>query len=62
MLDRKRAAEIYKTMGERFTDSKGWSFNIISPDEEFEAKYGTKARKKRKLYNGMIKCNYYSYF
>ena len=40
----------------------GWSFNIISPDEEFEAKYGTKARKKRKLYNGMIKCNYYSYF
>ena len=31
-------------------------------DEEFEKYYGKRADKARKLYNGMIKCNYYQYF
>ena len=35
---------------------------IISPDEEFEKYFGRRADKRRKLYNGMIKCQYYMYF
>ena len=35
---------------------------IISSDPEFEQHFGVKADKRRKLYNGMIKCNVYMYF
>ena len=62
MMDIKQAREIYQTMGKLFVPKRGWSYNIISPDEDFERIYGSKARKRRKLYNGMIKCNYYAYF
>ena len=62
MMDVQAARELYKVMGELFEAQKGWSYNIISPDEEFEKIYGTVARKRRKLYNGMIKCTLYSYF
>lgn len=40
----------------------GWSYTIISPDDEFEQCFGRKADKRRKLYNGMIKCQVYLYF
>ena len=62
IMDVKAARELYQTMGVLFEAKKGWSYNIISPDEEFEKIYGRKARKRRKLYNGMIQCTYYSYF
>ena len=35
---------------------------VISPDPEFESLFGRKADKRRKLYNGMIQCQYYQYF
>ena len=35
---------------------------IISSDEKFEEYFGAKADKKRKLYNGMIRCNLYMYY
>lgn len=62
MMDLKQAGDIYRIMGKLFEPKRGWSYNIISPDEEFEKIYGSKARKRRKLYNGMIKCTYFSYF
>lgn len=62
MLDIKEAEKIYRVMGEKFISQKGWSYGIISPDEEFEKIFGRKADKRRKLYNGMIKCQYYMYF
>lgn len=62
MLDIKKAEELYKSMGESFVSKYGWSYGIISPDEEFEKVFGRKADKRRKLYNGMIKCQYYMYF
>jgi putative N6-adenine-specific DNA methylase len=34
---------------------------IISPHPAFEQHFGRKAKKKRKLYNGMIQCNLYMY-
>lgn len=62
MLDIREAERLYRIMGELFTAKKGWSYGIISPDEEFERVFGRKADKRRKLYNGMIKCQYYMYF
>ena len=54
--------KIYAAMGKAFEQKHGWSYSIISPDEEFEKAFGRKADKRRKLYNGMIKCQLYMYF
>jgi putative N6-adenine-specific DNA methylase len=62
LLDVKTAEELYKTMGQVFTRKKGLSYYVISPHEEFESFFGQKADKRRKLYNGMIKCQVYMYF
>ena len=62
LLDITECEAIYKTMGKVFRQQKGWSYSVISPDEEFEKAFGRKADKRRKLYNGMIKCQLYMYF
>ncbi len=62
MLDIRTAENLYRIMGEKFVSKRGWSYGVISPDEEFEKCFGKKADKRRKLYNGMIKCQYYMYF
>ena len=49
-------------MGRLFVKRPGWTYTVISPDEEFEQCFGRKADKRRKLYNGMIKCQVYLYF
>lgn len=62
LLDTERARELYRAMGRLFIKKPGWSYTVISPDEEFEQCFGRKADKRRKLYNGMIKCQVYLYF
>jgi len=62
LLEVKDAEKLYKIMGERFITKKGLRYYIISPHDDFEKIYGTTARKRRKLYNGMIKCQMYMYF
>ena len=62
LLDLQEAEKIYKIMGERFLQKRGWAYYIISPCEDFEVFYGKKADKRRKLYNGMIKCQLYMYY
>ncbi len=62
LLSVKEAQEIYRVMGSRFVRRPGFSYSIITPDEEFERSFGRKADKRRKLYNGMIKCQLYMYF
>ncbi len=62
LLDVREAERLYKIMGERFEAARGKKYFIISPHDEFESIFGKKADKRRKLYNGMIKCQYYMYF
>ncbi|MFI3206885.1 MAG: class I SAM-dependent RNA methyltransferase [Clostridia bacterium] len=62
LLDIKSAREVYKTMGRVFEPKRGWSYTIISPEEDFEGVFGRKADRRRKLYNGMIKCQVYMYY
>lgn len=61
LYDKEEAREIYKKMGKAFFNLPGWRYYVISSDEEFENFFGKKADKKRKLYNGMIKCDLYEY-
>lgn len=62
LLDQQAAQALYQVMGQKFQRKKGWSYTIISPEEQFEEYFGRKADKRRKLYNGMIKCQVYQYF
>lgn len=62
MLTQAQVGEIIKTMGRVFPRKHGFSYSVISPSEDFEELFGRKADKRRKLYNGMIKCQMYMYF
>ena len=62
LLDITAAEELYKVMGEKFRSEKGKSYTIITPDDDFEKLFGRRADKRRKLYNGTLKCQVYLYF
>ena len=62
LLDLESARELYRIMGEVFVQKHGWSYSIITADDDFEKIFGREADKRRKLYNGMIRCNLYMYF
>ena len=62
LLDVKSAEELYRVMGKQFEMGDGRKYFIISPHDEFEKHYGRTADKRRKLYNGMIKCQLFMYF
>lgn len=62
LLDIEQARALYKTMGEVFVRGQGKKYFVISPDDDFEKLFGRSADKRRKLYNGMIKCQLYMYF
>lgn len=53
---------IYQTMGSVFAPLTGFSKYILTSDEQFELHFGSKATRKRKLYNGAIKVDYYQYW
>ncbi|HEX2985853.1 MAG TPA: class I SAM-dependent RNA methyltransferase [Caproiciproducens sp.] len=62
LLDIHQAEELYRIMGKVFERKHGWSYSVISPDDTFEECFGRRADRRRKLYNGMIKCQYYMFF
>lgn len=62
LLDVQAAEKLYKVMGQRFDTSPGKKYFVISPHDEFEKLFGRPADKRRKLYNGMIKCQLFMYF
>lgn len=62
MLDTAQSEHLYGLMGRMFKQKKGWSYTIINPSETFEASFGRIADKRRKLYNGMIKCQAFMYY
>lgn len=62
LLDIEEAEKLYKIMGEKFIREKGKSYGIITADDDFEKVFGRKADKRRKLYNGTLKCQFYMYY
>ena len=59
MLEQKSAQQLYAALGRHLKFADGWRKYIITSEPEFEHYFGARASKKRKLYNGMIQCNYY---
>lgn len=62
LSDLKAVEGLYRDMGEVFSKLETWSFYIISSHEEFERFFGRRADKKRKLYNGMMRTDFYQFF
>ncbi len=61
LLDVDEAEKLYKIMGSHFIKQKGKTYGIITADDDFEKIFGRKADKRRKLYNGTLKCQFYMY-
>lgn len=66
LLDIEQAEAIYDGLGRNFLDQgmarPGIRLSVISPDGNFENIVGGRADKRRKLYNGMIRCTLFHYF
>lgn len=61
LSDKKEVLELYSALGEVVLDTDNWSAYVLSSNEEFESAFGDRADRKRKLYNGNIKCYLYQY-
>lgn len=62
MGEREEIHQLYKDLGAKLKELETWSTYIITSEDEFETLFGKRADKKRKLYNGRIKVDYYQYY
>lgn len=60
--DKDKANQIYRDIGQAFRPHETWSKYIITSDLDFEEHYGEKATKKRKLYNGYLRTDYFQFW
>ena len=62
LLEKQEAEALYRTFGAacRKLPPK-WRVLVLSSHTEFERTFGRNATKKRKLYNGMLKCDVFMY-
>ncbi len=61
ILEKQEAEALYTGFGKALARCPGWQLYLLSSHTEFERSFGRKADKKRKLYNGMIKCDLFMY-
>ena len=62
ILEKREAEELYRAFGRAVrTLPEGWRVSVLSSHTEFERTFGRAADKKRKLYNGMLKCDLFQY-
>lgn len=62
LLEKREAEELYRGFGKAWRRlGPGWKLYLLSSHTEFERTFGKQADKKRKLYNGMIKCDLFMY-
>ena len=62
LLEKREAEELYRVFGRAVRDlPPKWRVLVLSSHTEFERAFGRPADKKRKLYNGMLKCDVFQY-
>ncbi len=61
LMERREAEDLYRAFGAAFRETENWRLHLLSSHTEFERTFGKTADKKRKLYNGMIKCDLFIY-
>ncbi|NLA87093.1 MAG: class I SAM-dependent RNA methyltransferase [Clostridiales bacterium] len=62
VMEHQEAERIYRKFGAAVRNLDNWKMYILSSHTEFERNFGRTAVKKRKLYNGMIKCDLFMYY
>jgi putative N6-adenine-specific DNA methylase len=61
--EKSKVESLYKQMMEHFRQAyPTWSKYVFTAHEQFETLVGQKADKKRKLFSGNIRCDFYQYF
>ncbi|MCR8846893.1 class I SAM-dependent RNA methyltransferase [Rossellomorea sp. SC111] len=60
--ERKEVEKMYQEMGRAFENLDTWSVYMLTSHENFEQCYGKQATKKRKLFNGFIRTDFYQFF
>ena len=61
MMEQQSAQRLYSALGRHLKFADGWKKFVITSEPEFEHWFGRRADKKRKFYNGKIKCDYYMF-
>ena len=61
LLEQEQAVEIYRNFSKATANLSNWQIYILSAHENFESAFARRADKRRKLYNGMLKCNLHMY-
>ena len=61
MMEQNSAQRLYAALGRHLKFADGWKKFVITSEPEFEHYFGRRADKKRKFYNGKIKCDYYMF-
>ena len=62
IMEKKEAEDLYRGFGRAFRAlPDGWTLSLLSSHTEFERTFGRNADRKRKLYNGMLKCDLFLY-
>ncbi len=62
LMEQREAEELYRAFGrsmDKLPDT--WRISVLSSHTEFERCFGREADRKRKLYNGMLKCDLFMY-
>ena len=61
LLEKSEAERLYTAFGKAYHKLDNWQLYLLSSHTEFERTFGKTADKKRKLYNGTIKCDLFIY-
>ena len=62
LLEKEEAEALYRAFGQVYRQvPPQWRVLVLTSHPEFERFFGRKADKKRKLYNGMLKCDLYQF-
>ncbi|MGZ7885387.1 THUMP domain-containing class I SAM-dependent RNA methyltransferase [Ligilactobacillus salivarius] len=62
LSDKEHVHQLYQQMGKLYRPLTSWSKYILTSDLQFEQFYGTKATKRRKLYNGSLRTDFFQYW
>ena len=62
LMEKREAEELYRAFGKAWGKfPEDWQLYLLSSHDQFERAFGARADKKRKLYNGMLRCDLFMY-
>lgn len=61
LMEKREAEALYTAFGAAYAKTEHWRLYLLSSHTEFERAFGRPADKKRKLYNGTLRCDLFQY-